>query len=173
MSLDTVFCACGNPVNGADEENTSVLFGPMCQACLQLSRHRAGRLCQRCIDRLHIKRPGINFALDNQHPLAHSPVLDTCVDRAILRFLEGFNQHVAPTFSSCQGVDMLPGRPGRWAQEPFILIFGEHQRAVTGWAEQAADRYRISAVEVLSEGSRYHRIMVDFAETPTTWLGRR
>ena len=43
-------------------------------------------------------------------PLAHSHVLDTCVDRAILPFLEGFNQNVAPTLSSRQGVDMLSGR---------------------------------------------------------------
>jgi hypothetical protein len=63
----------------------------------------------------------------NQHLLAHAHVLDTCVDRAILSFLEGFNQNVAPTFSSCQSVDMLPGRPGRGVQEPFIVAHGPHQ----------------------------------------------
>lgn len=171
MNSDTVFCACGNPVTGSVDEVTSVLFGPMCERCLDLACHQAGRLCQLCIDRLHAERPGVDFGLDNQHPLVHSLVLDTCVDRAILSFLEGFNQNVAPTFSSRQGVDMLPGRPGRWVQEPFIVVLSEHQRAVTAWAEQAADRYRISAVHVSSEGSPYHPVMVDFAETPTSWLG--
>ncbi|MGH3929513.1 MAG: hypothetical protein ACRDTF_05995 [Pseudonocardiaceae bacterium] len=114
---------------------------------------------------------GVRFAVGNQHPLVHSPVLDTCVDRAILPFLEGFNQNVAPTFSSCQGVDMLPGRAGRWAREPFIVVDGQHQPAVTAWAQRTADRYRISAVRVHSEGSAYHRVSVDFTDTPMIWLG--
>ncbi|MGH3623963.1 MAG: hypothetical protein ACRDQ5_19600, partial [Sciscionella sp.] len=95
----------------------------------------------------------------------------TCVDRAILPFLEGFNLNVASTFSSCQGVDMLPGRPDRWMQEPFIVVYGQHQTAVTAWAERTADRYRISAVHVHNEDSADHRVSVDFADTPTTWLG--
>ncbi len=101
----------------------------MCDSCIRLAQHMAGRLCDRCIRRLNAEHPGIELAVDNMHPLAHSSVLDTCVDRAIPGFLEGFNQSVASTFSSCQGVDMLPGRPGRWEQEPFIMIYGEHQPA--------------------------------------------
>jgi hypothetical protein len=130
----------------------------------------AGRV-DRCIHRLNTQHPGVRFAVGNQHPLAHSHVLDTCVDRAILPFLEGFNQHVAPTFSSCQGVDMLPGRPGRWAQEPFLVVDGQYQPAVTAWAQRTAERYRISAVQMHNEGDPYHRVSVDFADTPMTWLG--
>lgn len=171
MNVETIICACGNPISGDGHDPASVLFGPMCDACIRLAHHQAGRMCERCIRMLHIEYPGIRFGLDNQHPLAHSPVLDACVDQAILPFLEGFNQHVAPTWSSCQGVDMLPGRPGRWVQEPFIMIDGEHQRAVRAWAKRNADRYRISAVHVRSKGTPYHRVSVDFADTPTTWLG--
>lgn len=170
MNVGPIICACGNPVSGGDDV-LSVLFGPMCDSCIRIARHQAGRLCERCIHQLNVEYPGVRFALDNQHPLAHSPVLDTCVDRAILPFLEGFNLNVAPTFSSCQGVDMLPGRPGRWVQEPFIVVDGEHQAAVTAWAERTADRYRISAVQVHNEGDPYHRVHVDFADTPRTWLG--
>lgn len=171
MTVEPIMCACGNPVRGGGEAAASVLFGPMCDACFRLAHLEADRLCDRCIHKLNTQFPGVEFALGNQHPLAHSPVLDTCVDRAILPFLEGFNQHVAPTFSSCQGMDMLPGRPGRWAQEPFIIVRGHYQHAVTAWAQRTADRYQISAVHVHSEGSPYHRVSVDFAETPVTWLG--
>jgi hypothetical protein len=171
MKVEPVICACGNPVSGGGGDIASVLFGPMCDECIRIAHHEAGRLCDRCIHRLDTQYPGVRFAVGNQHPLAHSPVLDTCVDRAILPFLEGFNQHVAPTFSSCQGVDMLPGRPGRWAREPFLVAHGPHQHAVTAWAQRSADRYRISAVHVHNEGSPYHRVSVDFADTPTTWLG--
>ena len=66
---------------------------------------------------------------------------------------------------------MLPGRPGRWAQEPFIVAHGPHQPAVTAWTQRTADRYRISAVHGHNEGSPYHRVSVDFADTPMTWLG--
>jgi len=171
MNVEAVICACGNPVSGDREDITSVLFGPMCEACVRIARHEAGRLCDRCIQLLNTQYPGVRFAVGNQHSLAHSQVLDTCVDRAILPFLEGFNQNVAPTFSSCQGVDMLPGRPGRWAREPFIVVEGEHQPAVTAWALRTADRYRISAVHVRNDGGPYHAVSVDFAETPLTWLG--
>lgn len=99
----------------------------MCEACIRLAHHEAGRLCDRCVHRLNTQHPGVRFAVGNQHPLAHSQVLDTCVDRATLPFLEGFNLNVAATFSSCQGVDMLPGRPGRWAREPFIVAYGQYQ----------------------------------------------
>jgi hypothetical protein len=144
----------------------------MCDSCIRIAHHEAGRLCDWCIRKLNIQYPGVRFALGTQHPLVHSPVLDACVDRAILPFLEGFNQNVAPTFSSCQGVDMLPGRPGRWVQEPFIMVDGQHQPAVTAWAERTANRYRISAVHVHDEGSPdHHRVSVDFADTPMTWLG--
>lgn len=171
MDVDAVICACGNPIRGDGMNAASVLFGPMCEACVRLYRHQAGRLCERCIRQLHAEFPGERFALSNQHPLAHSTVLDTCVDQAILPFLEGFNQHVAPTFSSCQGADMLPGRPGRWAQEPFIVVDGHHQVAVTAWAQRTADRYRISTVRVNNEGSPYHSVSVKFADTPRAWLG--
>jgi hypothetical protein len=171
MSVGSAICACGNPVSGGGDDIASVQFGPMCDSCSRIAYHEAGRLCDWCIRRLKIQYPGVRFAVGNLHPLVHSSVLDTCVDRAILLFLEGFNQHVAPTFSSCQGVDMLPGRPGRWVQEPFIVADGRHQPAVTAWAERTADRYRISAVHVDDEGSPYHRVSVDFTETPTTWLG--
>ncbi len=171
MNVEPVLCACGNPVSGGGDDIASVLFGPMCDACIRIVHHKAGRLCDRCIRRLNAQHPGVRFAVGNQHPLAHSHVLDTCVDRAILPFLEGFNQNVAPTFSSCQGVDMLPGRPGRWTQEPFIVAHGQHQPAVTAWAQRTASRYRISAVHVRNEGSPYHRVSVDFADTPMTWLG--
>ncbi len=171
MNVEPVLCACGNPVSGDGADIASALLGPMCDACIRVARHEADRLCDRCIHKLNIEYPGVRFTLGNQHPLAHSHVLDTCVDRAILPFLEGFNQNVAPTFSSCQGVDMLPGRPGRWVQEPFIVVHGQHQPAVTAWAQRTADRYRISAVHVRSEGSPYHSVMVDFADTPMTWLG--
>ncbi|MGH3909643.1 MAG: hypothetical protein ACRDRM_02330 [Pseudonocardiaceae bacterium] len=171
MNVEPVICACGNPVSGGGDHVAAVLYGPMCDACIKIFHHQAGRLCDRCIYMMNAEYPGVRFALSNQHPLVHSHVLDTCVDRAILPFLEGFNQNVAPTFSSCQGVDMLPGRPGRWAQEPFIMVDGQHQLAVTAWAERTADRYRISAVHVHNEGSPYHRVGVDFADTPMTWLG--
>lgn len=171
MNGEPVICACGNPISGGGEDVASVLFGPMCEACIRIAHHEAGRLCDRCIHRLNAEYPGVRFGLGNQHPLAHSHVLDTCVDRAILPFLEGFNQYVAPTFSSCQGVDMLPGRPGRWVQEPFIVVDGQYQPAVAAWAERTADRYRISAVHVHNEGSPYHRVSVDFLDTPVTWLG--
>jgi hypothetical protein len=172
MDIEPVTCACGRPVNGAEDNDVSTRFGPMCDSCIRLLSDEAGRLCDRCIRRVRaMERPGVRFGVSNKHPLAHSRVLDTCVDRAILPFLEGFNRNVASTFSSCQGIDMLPGRPDRWIQEPFIVIRGKHQAAVTAWAEQGADRYRISAVRVLGEGSPYHRVMVDFADTPVAWLG--
>jgi hypothetical protein len=171
MNVEPVICACGNPVSGGGEDIASVLFGPMCDACIRIACHEAGRLCDRCIHRLNTQYPGVRFAVGNQHLLAHSHVLDSCVDRAILPFLEGFNQNVAPTFSSCQGVDMLPGRPGRWVQEPFLVAHGQYQAAVTAWAARAAERYRISAVHVRNEGSPYHSVSVDFADTPMTWLG--
>ncbi|MGH3622011.1 MAG: hypothetical protein ACRDQ5_09505 [Sciscionella sp.] len=171
MNIEPVACACGNPVSGAEDDIAPILFGPICEACIRLLRHQADRLCDRCIHRLNTRYSGIRLAVDNQHPLAHSEVLNTCVDRAILPFLEGFNLNVAATFSSCQGVDMLPGRPGRWVQEPFIVVYGRHQTAVTAWAERTADRYRISAVHVHNEDSSDHRVSVDFADTPTTWLG--
>jgi hypothetical protein len=50
----------------------------------------------RSIHRLNTQHPDVRFAVGNQHLLAHAHVLDTCVDRAILSFLEGFNQNVAP-----------------------------------------------------------------------------
>ena len=171
MNVEPITCACGNPVSPGVDHVASVLFGPMCDACIRIFHHQADRLCDRCIHRMNTEYPGVRFAVGNQHPLAHSHVLDTCVDRAILPFLEGFNQNVAPTFSSCQGVDMLPGRPGRWSQEPFIVVDGQHQPAVTAWAERTADRYQISAVHVRNERSPYHSVSVDFAETPLTWLG--
>jgi len=171
MNVEPVICACGNPVSGDGDDVASVLFGPMCESCIRIAHHEAGRLCDWCIRRAKIQYPGVRFAVGNQHPLVHSQVLDTCVDRAILPFLEGFNQNVAPTFSSCQGVEMLPGRPGRWVQEPFIVVDGQHQPAVTAWADRSANRYRISAVHVHDEGSPYHRVCVDFADTPMTWLG--
>ncbi|MGH3943292.1 MAG: hypothetical protein ACRDTG_32645 [Pseudonocardiaceae bacterium] len=171
MNVDSVICACGNPISGDGQDIASVLFGPMCEACVRIARHEAGQLCERCLHRLTTQYPGVRFAVGNQHRLVHSQVLDTCVDAAILPFLEGFNQNVAPTFSSCQGVDMLPGRPGRWAQEPFIVVDGHHQSAVTAWALDTADRYRISAVDVHSQGSPYHRVCLNFADTPLAWLG--
>lgn len=171
MNLDPVVCACGNPVSAAEDDIASVLFGPMCEDCARIAHHEAGRLCERCIHRLNTQHPGVAFATGNQHPLVHSHVLDTCVDWAIVSFLDGFNRNVAPTFSSCQGVDMLPGRPGRWAQQPFIVVHGQHQLAVTAWANGTADRYRISAVHVHNEDDPYHRVCVDFADTPTRWLG--
>ena len=171
MNVEPVMCACGNPINGAGDDSASVLFGPMCDSCVRIAHHMAGRLCDRCICELNAHHPGVEFALESQHRLAHSPVLDTCVDVAILPFLEGFTQNVAPTFSSCQGAEMLPGRPGRWVQEPFIMVEGEHQCTVVAWAERNAGRYRISAVRVHDEGTVLHRVFVGFAETPTTWLG--
>jgi hypothetical protein len=170
MNVERVICACGRPVSGGGIDVASVLFGPMCEECIRIAHHKAGRLCDRCIHRMNTQYPGVRFAVENQHPLAHSLVLDTCVDRAMLPFLEGFNRTVARTFSSCQGVDMVPGRPGRWVQEPFLVAYGQYQPAVTAWAEGAADRYRISAVHVHNKGSRYHRVSVDFTETPMTWL---
>lgn len=171
MNTEPVMCACGKSVSGAGDDGASVLFGPMCDSCVTLAHHMAGRLCDRCVRRLNTEHPGIEFALDNMHPLAHSSVLDTCVDRAILPFLEGFNQTVASTFSSCQGVDMLPGRPGRWVQEPFIVVYGQYQHAVVAWAERNMDRYRISGLRVHDEGAPYHRVSVDFTDTPTIWRG--
>ena len=171
MNVEPVMCACGNPVSGTGDDSASVLFGPMCDSCIRIAHHQAGHLCDRCVRRLNAQFPDEELALDNQHLLAHSHVLDTCVDLAILPFLEGFNQNVAPTYSSCQGADMLPGRPGRWVQEPFIVVYGEHQRAVTAWAKRNARRYRISGVRVNDKGNFFHRVSVDFADTPTTWLG--
>jgi hypothetical protein len=95
MKVEPVLCSCGNPVSGGGGRPCSVLLGLMCDACLRIARHEAGRLCDRCIHRLNTQHPGVGFAVGNQHLLAHSHVLDTCVDRAILPFLEGFNQNVA------------------------------------------------------------------------------
>ncbi|HEY2764371.1 MAG TPA: hypothetical protein VGJ13_10225, partial [Pseudonocardiaceae bacterium] len=55
---------------------------PMCDVCIWIAHHEAGRLCDRCIHRLNTQHPGVRLAVGNQHPLAHSHVLDTCVDRA-------------------------------------------------------------------------------------------
>jgi len=170
MKVEPVVCACGNPISGTGHDSLSVLFGPMCDSCVRMAHHKAGWLCDRCVRRVRAEHPGIEIGLDNMHPLAHSAVLDTCVDLAILPFLEGFNQDVAPTFSSCQGIDMLPGRPGRWVQEPYIVVDGEYQSAVTTWAKRNTGRYRISAVRVHDKGSPFHRVCVDFADTPTIWL---
>jgi hypothetical protein len=66
---------------------------------------------------------------------------------------KGFNQHVAPTFSSCQGVDMLPGRPGRGAQEPFLVVDGQYQPAVTAWAQRTAEQLPFRHIQACSRRS--------------------
>ena len=86
MDVEPVICACGNPVSGGGDDAASVLFGPMCEACIRLAHHEAGRLCDRCIYRLNTQYPGIRFAVGNQHLLAHSHVLtprrSTCTTKA-------------------------------------------------------------------------------------------
>jgi hypothetical protein len=52
MNVEAIMCACGNPIIGTGDDSASVLFGPMCDSCVTIAHHQAGRLCDRCIRRL-------------------------------------------------------------------------------------------------------------------------
>ena len=164
-------CAgCGVPIR--DEEGFGLnSLGLLCPSCYVANAGRRGRQCNRCIDQIKKTWPGSRIGYGNEHPMKHSKVLDTCVDREILPFLEGFNQEVAPTWVSCQGVPALPTNHFQWAEQPYVGVSGAHQGAVLEWTERRSTEYSIKRVMILDQGSGPHRIDIRFGETPTSWRG--
>lgn len=160
--------ACEAPITEAEGYGLDCR-GMLCTSCYGRDSLRRGRQCNRCVRRLRDEHDGpIGFG--NGHPMRHSSVLGICVDREMVAFLEGFNQNVAPTWVSCQGVPALPNRAFRWAEAPYIGLKGEHQTALLEWADSNSAKYGITELAILDQRDRFHRLIVRFSEVPK-WLG--
>lgn len=164
---------CGGVLYAGDS-GASAYHGRLCRGCCDVAFRRRGRCCNACIRRTKAEL-GPGYAYRNDHPMRHSTVLDTCVDRELVQFLEGFNINVAPTFSSCQGVLALPAAEfklwGKWARHgaPFISVIGKYADPALAWVKQHGSDHQVSDVRWATPEQRYSTVAISFRDVPT-WV---